>query len=41
MLEKVEIVIVVLLVILITLGTKTVQHQLKTIRVSIKDHRKG
>jgi len=41
MLEKVEIVIVVLLVIMIALGTKTVKHQLKSIRVSIKDHNKG
>ena len=41
MLEKIEIVIVAVLVIMIVLGTKTVQHQLKTIRVSIKDHHKG
>jgi hypothetical protein len=41
MLEKVEMVIVLVLVILIVMGSKTVQSQVKSIKVSIKDHSKS
>jgi len=41
MLEKVEMIIVAVLAIMIILGSKTVQSQLKTIKVSIKDRHKG
>jgi len=41
MLEKIEMVIVLALVILIVMGSKTVQSQFKSIKVSIKDHHKS
>ncbi len=41
MLEKIEIIIIAVLAIMIIMGSKTVQSQLKSIKVSIKDHRKG
>lgn len=40
MLEKVEMVIVLTMVILIVMGSKTVQSQARSIKVSIKDRHK-